>query len=146
MHHRLVLQNPVEAVEAVESVEVIEVPTASISELTEAKVATPELTTLEVATPELTTLEVATFNLPSFAVAANIETATNGQSNRANQSDEAVQLAPLALVGVGLDTAATEQEFLDRVFEITGRDNDVAVKVQLTDIDSLFESSFSVDL
>ena len=130
------------------------------SELTLAAVATPELTT-EIATPALTTFkvatseltlaepaarELATSNLPSFAVAANIETATNDQSNRADQSDEALQLAPLALVGAGLDTAATQQEFLDRVFETTGQDNDVAVQVQLTDIDALFESSFSVDV
>ena len=120
----------------IEAIEVVEVTTASTSELTEAKVATPELTTLELATA----------NLPSFAVAANIETATNGQSNGADQSDEALQLAPLALVGAGLDTAATHQGFLDRVFETTGQNNDVAVKVQLTDIDALFESSFSVDL
>ena len=110
----------------VEPVEVVEVTTASTS--------------------ELTTLEVATFNVPSFAVAESVQTATNGQSNGADQSDEALQLAPLALVGAGLDTAATDQDVLDRVFEKTGKENDVAVQVQLTDIDSLFESSFSVDL
>ena len=123
-------------VEVVEVIEVVEVNTASTSELTEAKVATPELTTLELTTS----------NLPSFAVAANIETTTNGQFNGADQSDEAPLLAPLELVGAGLDTAATQQHVLDQVFETTGQADDLAVNVQLTDIDALFESSFSIDL
>ena len=84
-------------------------------------------------------------------MAADIATSTNDQSEQlktteASEPANVAQRVGLALVGADVDAQSDQQDVLDRVFETTGHQSGVASNVRLSDIDSLFETSFSVDL
>ena len=107
-----------------------------------ASVALPvSISKLDVESPEVLTHDIATLNFSSLAVAAIKKTTDSDQS----EPDEGPQLDALALVGANLGIENAQENALDRVFEITERENDPSTTVQLADVDSIFESGFSVD-
>ena len=93
-------------------------------------------------TPDEGTSEAEELNFASFAVATTVPTAAAERIIL----KEAPQRNSLTLVGANLETQNTQQNVLDRVFETTELENDLARNVSLSDIDSLFETSFSADL
>ena len=97
---------------------------------------------ISVSTTVAATSEAATANFASFAVAPTIPTAIVEKP----ELKEAPQRSRLALVEGNLDTRTPQQDALDRVFETTTQDVDLTDSIQLTDIDSLFETNFSADL
>ena len=94
---------------------------------------------------DLSTTKLTTPNFSSFAATTTIQRATTEPAS-STERKETGQRNALALVGVNQQTQDTQQDVLDRAFETTGQENDFAENVPLTDIDSLFETLFSVDL
>ena len=89
-------------------------------------------------------LKAEALNFASFAAATTVPTDSTDRLRL--KLKEAPQRNSLTLVGANLETQNTQQNVLDRVFETTELENDLARNVSLTDIDSLFETSFSADL
>ena len=110
--------------------------------LAQSTASTSDLSPVSPSTIKLPTSELSTINLSSFAVDPTIEANATKESER----EEAEQSNDLALLGASLDTEGTQHDGLDRAFETTGQENDSADSLQFTDIDSLFEADFSVDV
>ena len=136
----------------------ISLPTSvSIAEIAPSKVSPAELKTPVLTTAKVSPAEPSTFgvsaskvsrpNFSSFTVAADIAAAAADQSERLErlEAEKAPQRNRLALAGTKLDTQNTPLDVLDHVFETTATADDFASHIQLSHIDSLFETNLNGD-